>query len=99
MYETDAIIHIGEAGLEYVDEYGDVRFINFEACGQNAVKFSGTPKAEARVARRVVQIEQNGETRQTLEFFTQPPTVFVLEDDRQFERVRFRLEQMGWRVT
>ncbi len=98
MYESDAIIHIGEAGLEFLDEYGDVRFINFEACGQNAVKFSGSSTAQTCVARRVTQIDLNGHICHTLEFFTRPQVVFELGDERQFERLRFRIEQMGWRI-
>jgi hypothetical protein len=95
-YEADAIMYVGEAGLEYVDRYGDRRFISFEACGQNAAAHMQNP--EGYVARRKLRITQSGGIQHTIEFFTRTPTIFVLESDDAFRRLRFRIEQLGWRV-
>jgi hypothetical protein len=95
-YDDDAIMYIGEAGLEYVDQYGDRRFISFEACGQYAAAHMQNP--EGCVARRMIRITQSGKIVHTIEFFTRRPTVFVLESAEAFRRLRFRIEQMGWRV-
>lgn len=98
MYKSAAIIHIGEAGLEFVDEHEDVRFINFEACGESATTFFETASARSCVARRVIQIDAAGQIAHTLEFFTRPVTCFMLDSDQQLEILKFRIEQMGWHV-
>lgn len=97
-YSYGAILHVSEAGLEYLDDEGDVRFISFEACGQNAQAQVQNPAAQVCVARRMIQISPSGRITRTVEFYTRPPTVFNLESDMQFQRLRFRIEQMGWRV-
>jgi hypothetical protein len=97
-YESDAIMYVGEAGLEYVDEYGDRRFINFEACWQNAAAHVQNTDAQGCVARGMLRITHSGSIQHTMEFFTRRPTVFVLESEQAFRRLRFRIEQMGWRV-
>ncbi|MBZ0301584.1 MAG: hypothetical protein K8J31_17695 [Anaerolineae bacterium] len=98
IHKSAAIMHVGEAGLEYVDEYDEVRFINFEACGENAAAFFDTPSARSCVARQVIQIDAAGQIAHTLEFFTRPLTVFTCESDRQQQALKFRIEQMGWRI-
>ncbi len=97
-YDDDSIMFVGEAGLEFVDEYGDRRFINFEACGQNAVAHVADDRPACCVARHVLRINQAGKIQHTVEFFTRTPTVFVLQSEAAFRRLRFRIEQMGWRV-
>lgn len=92
-YDDHAIMYVGEAGLEYVDHDGDRRFISFEACGQNAAAHM-----QNCVARHLLRIDRTGNIQHTIEFFTRRPTVFVLESEAAFRRLRFRIEQMGWRV-
>ncbi len=98
VYKYAHIINVGEAGLEYVDEYDDVRFVNFEACGEKAAKYRQNPIAQAYVGRRLFAINQRGEIQRTVEFFTSSPTIFEIESDVQFQRLRFRIEQVGWRI-
>ncbi|MAS36219.1 MAG: hypothetical protein CL610_19595 [Anaerolineaceae bacterium] len=98
IYNYGAILHISEAGLEYIDEYDDVRFINFETCGQNAGSYVQSPTAQMVVARRVIQVYADGMILRTVEFFTRPETVFVLDSDQEFRQLRFRIEEMGWRI-
>jgi hypothetical protein len=98
VYSYANIINIGEAGLEYVDEYGDVRFVNFEACGENAARHRQDPVARVHVGRRLIAINPRGDIRRTVEFFTSSPTIFEVDSDVQFRGLRFRVEQVGWRI-
>ena len=98
-HKYTSIINVGEAGLEYVDEYGEVRFVNFEACGERAAKHRQNPVARVYVGCRLINIDQRGDIHRTVEFFTSSPTIFEVESDVQFQRLRFRIEQAGWRIT
>ena len=99
LYDADAIMHVGEAGLEYLDEYDGVCFINFEVCGRNAVAQRQNPAAPVCVAHRIVTIDPAGRIEHVVEFFTHPPTRFAVASDAHFQRLRFQIEQMGWRVS
>lgn len=98
IYESTAIIHVGEAGLEYVDEYEDIRFINFEVCGQKAAEFYQSPEGRICVAHQMIHIDAAGNIQPVIEFFTWPPTRFSVESEEQLAGLRFRIEQMGWQV-
>jgi hypothetical protein len=97
-YNVDSILHIGEAGLEYLDEYDDVRFINFEHCSENAMRHFGTPEAQACIARSQIQIGRDGQITRQLEFFTQPITIFTTDNEHRLQRLRMAIEQTGWKV-
>lgn len=99
MYECSAVLNVGEPGLEYVDEYDDIRVISFEACGEQAVKRLGDPAAANCVGRRGMMIDQSGAIQYTLEFFTVSPTMFAADDKAQLERLCGRIEGLGWRVV
>lgn len=99
IYSAEAILHVGEAGLEYVDEFDNICVINFETCGRNAAHVLGHETQAACVGRRLMIIDSAGQMQRHLEFFTPTPTVFVLESDAAFQRLRFRVEQMGWALA
>ena len=76
LYDADAIMHVGEAGLEYVDEYDGVCFINFELCGHNAIVQLQNPAALGCVAHRIFTIDSSGRIERIVEFFTHPQRDF-----------------------
>jgi hypothetical protein len=96
IYDGADIMNIGEAGLEFVDEYGDVRFVSFEVCSTQT-RQQGHPPTQ--IGRRVLVIDSLGQVTRTVEFFTPTPTVFRLDSDADYQRLRFRLEQVGWQLA
>ena len=98
VYDCAAVLNIGELGLEYVDEYDEIRVINLESCGEFAVKRLSDPHAANCVARRMVTIDQGGAILHTIEFFMRSPVVFGTDDKGQLERLCGRIEGLGWRV-
>lgn len=98
MIECSAVLHVGEQGLEYLAGEDDVRVINFEFCGENAVKLFKRADADRCVARRALTVSQSGEVWRTLEFFTRPPIVFSAENRHELDRLCFRIEQIGWKI-
>ena len=99
IYRFADIIHIGEAGLEFIDEFQDIRFISFETCGRNAVRVLGSQVQPACVGRHQFVIEMDGRILRQIEFFTTEPTVFEVASDVEFRRLRFRVEQLGWKLV
>jgi hypothetical protein len=97
-YNYSAILHVGEAGLEYVDEYGDTRFVDFEVCNQNAARHLLYNPSIGCVARRNTMRGWPDEVVDYVEFFTEPVTKFVFDSDEDFSRLRWRIEQVGWKV-
>ena len=97
-YNFSAIIHVSEAGIEYVDEYEDTRFIDFDVCSQNAPKYLQYLAEIQHVARRhEVKGWPDGAVFY-IEFFTEPLTKFVFENRDDVARLCWRVEQMGWRI-
>jgi hypothetical protein len=97
-YNVSAIIHVGEAGLEYVDEYGDMRFVDFEVCSQNAaqyIQYATTPQV---VARRRAARGWPGSSVLYIEFFTRPLIQFAFETEHDFLLLCWRLDQVGWKT-
>ena len=99
VYECAAVLNIGEAGLEYLDEYDGIQHINFEVCGQNAARQSKKGSPQNCVAQRMVMVDQSGGVQYTLEFYTQPPTIFAASSKAEIERICVRIAALGWRVT
>jgi hypothetical protein len=96
IYKIASILHIGEAGLEFLDEFQDQRFVSFETCGRNAVKVLGHTAQPACVGRRWVVVGEHGQIKRRVQFFTPNPTVFEFDSEADFRRLRFRVEQLGW---
>ena len=99
IYNAEVILHIGEAGLEYIDEFENICVINFEACGRNAAAQLGKRAQPACVGRRTMVIDPAGWLERHVEFFTTTPTVFTLTSDEAFRQLRFRVEQLGWTLA
>jgi hypothetical protein len=97
-YNASAIIHVGEAGIEYVDEYGDTRFIDFDVCSQNAPRHLQYSAAVQHVGRRNTVKGWPDSAVSYVEFFTEPATKFVFEDEDAVSRLCWRVEQMGWKI-
>jgi len=97
-YNFSAIIHVSEAGVEYVDEYDSTRFIDFDVCSQNAPKYLQYLAGFQHVARRNVVKGWPETAVHTIEFFTDPLTKFVFDDEDEVARLCWRVEQMGWRI-
>ena len=98
MVECASVLHVGELGLEYLGDYDDIHVINFEYCGENAVKLLKRGTARRCVAQRALTISRSGEVAHTLAFFTQPPVIFATEDRHELARLCFRIEQIGWEI-
>jgi hypothetical protein len=97
-YNFSAIIHVSEAGIEYVDEYEDTRFIDFDVCSLNAPKYLQYSAALHHVARRNEVKGWPENSVYYVEFFTEPPTKFVFDNEDDVARLCWRVEQMGWGV-
>ncbi len=97
-YNFSAIIHVSEAGIEYVDEYEDTRFIDFDVCSQNAPKYLQYVAVLQHVARRNLVQGWPESSVYYVEFFTETLTRFVFDSEDDVERLCWRVEQMGWKV-
>jgi hypothetical protein len=97
-YNFSAIIHVSEAGIEYVNEYEDTRFIDFDVCSQNAPKYLMYSAGFQHVARRDVVKGWPDRVVYYVEFFTEPLTKFVFDHADDIARLCWRVEQMGWQI-
>lgn len=91
-------MHVSEAGLEYLDEGEGVRFVDFEVCSRNAARqfpYRAAPQTVAQHRFRHGWPESNV---LFIEFFTEPPTQFLFDQEQDFQRLRWWLEQMGWKT-
>ena len=93
-YGGDAIKKITGSGLEYIDENGDIKFIDFTNCVQNSLEYF-TRRTSKYVALRNVLGEPWG-TSPYMQFFTIPLTKFLFNDEEDFNKLRWQIEQTGW---
>ena len=110
-YQSDAIKNVTELGLEYIDENGNPKFIDFKICCQNSGKFFTYPEYvpvrniigepcqdELRcqyVAVRNIIGDPCG-TAPYMEFLTEPLTKFVFNRKENFRELRWLIEEKGW---
>ncbi len=110
-YQSDAIQNVTEFGLEYIDENGNLKFIDFKICCQNSGKFFTYPEYvpvrniigepcqyELRcqyVAVRNIIGDPCG-TAPYMEFLTEPMTKFVFNRKENFRELRWLIEEKGW---
>jgi predicted RNA-binding protein with RPS1 domain len=110
-YQSDAIKNVTEVGLEYIDENGNPKFIDFKTCCQNSGKFFTYPEYvsvrniigepcqyELRcqyVAVRNIIGDPCG-TAPYMEFLTEPLTKFVFNRKENFRELRWQIEETGW---
>ncbi len=74
-YGRDVIKNVTQDGLEYIDENGNTKFIDFKICSQNSAELLNNPKY---VAQRNILGNPWG-TPPYMEFFTKPLTKFILD--------------------
>jgi predicted RNA-binding protein with RPS1 domain len=110
-YQSDAIKNVTELGLEYIDENGNPKFIDFKICCQNSGNFFTYPEYvpvrniigepgqyELRcqyVAVRNIIGDPCG-TAPYMEFLTEPMTKFVFNRKENFRELRWLIEEKGW---
>lgn len=110
-YQSDAIKNVTELGLEYIDENGNPKFIDFKICRQNSGKFFTYPEyVPVRniigepcqdelpcqyVAIRNIVGDPYG-TAPYMEFLTEPLTKFVFNRKENFCELRWQMEETGW---
>jgi predicted RNA-binding protein with RPS1 domain len=91
-YQSDVIKKVTELGLEYIDENGNSKFIDFKICSQNSGELLKNPQYVA--ARN--SIGEPWGTDTYIEFLTQPLTKFVFNRQEDFYKLRSQIEQAGW---
>lgn len=91
-YWSDVIKNVTEFGLEYIDEKGNTKFIDFKFCSQNSNNLLNNPKY---VAQRNILGYPWGAPHY-MEFFTEPLTKFVFDSKEKFYELRGQIEQTGW---
>lgn len=92
VYGSDVIKNVTEVGLEYIDENGNTKFIDFKICSQNSAELLNNPKY---VAQRNILGNPWG-TPPYMEFFTKPLTKFLFNREENFYELRGQIEQTGW---
>ena len=91
-YQSDVIKNVTELGLEYIDENGNLKFIDFKNCCQNSGEVLNFP---GYVAVRNIIGDPCG-TAPYIEFLTEPLTKFVFNRKENFCELRWQLEDTGW---
>ena len=91
-YWSDVIKNVTEFGLEYIDEKGNTKFIDFKFCSQNSNNLLNNPKY---VAQRNI-LGYPWVTPPYMDFFTEPLTKFVFNSKENFHELRGQIEEAGW---
>jgi hypothetical protein len=91
-YQSDVIKNVTELGLEYIDENGNPKFIDFKICRQNSEEVLNFPQY---VAVRNIVGDPYG-TAPYMEFLTEPLTKFVFNRKENFRELRWQMEERGW---
>ena len=91
-YQSDAIKNVTELGLEYIDENGNPKFIDFKICRQNSVEILNSPEFVA--VRSIIGYPYG--TAPYIEFFTEPLTKFVFNRKEIFRGLHMQMKETGW---
>lgn len=96
---ADAIKNVTESGLEYIDDNGDIQFIDFKICAQNSLYLLNLQASTSQVvAKRHILGASWGTTPYYMEFFTQSLTTFVFYNAENFGNLRLKIKQAGWLI-
>ena len=98
------IVEVTTIGINYVDENGNRRFIDFEVCYQNFLanrqknmgpQYSDELKQLDRTYRSV-GYRKFSAIPPYIEFYTAPPTRFEFPIRGRFEEITYRIRKAGW---
>ena len=107
MQEKKAIKSVTKEGIEYVDELGNLQFIDFEVCYQNFLEH----KNEQQIPYMTEELKRTNTVWKCvgqrnicgnppyIELFTDPLTRFEFDSpDQGFYELDYRIRKTGWKT-